>query len=155
NASLITGVASGYYEPMLERNPHLVGRCVTAAMPYGNSEADYRLLQNCRRDPFLFTKDEGLFRFIYAGAMLPRAYSVLERLLDALVILRDNDSEIMDKLRIHFVGTGKSSNDTEGYNIRPLVQRFGLDRWVIEHPSRICYIDVLNHLKSASSTLVL
>ena len=58
-------------------------------------------------------------------------------------------------MRIHFVGTGTSTNDPKGYNIRPHVQRFGLERWVDEHPSRIGYVDVLNHLVHASAILIL
>jgi hypothetical protein len=87
--------------------------------------------------------------------MLPKAYVVLERLLKALAILRDSDREIMDRLRIHFVGTGKSPDDPLGHNIRPRVQQFGLERWIEEKPQRISYVDVLNHLTHASAILVL
>jgi hypothetical protein len=155
NASLITGVAPLYYEAVLERNPNLRERCITAAMPYGNSETDYELLRAVARDTFLFAKDDGLFHMIYAGAMLPKAYSVLERFLKALVILRDTDAEVMKRLRVHFVGTGKSPNDSAGYNIQPYVRRFGLERWVSEHPNRISYGDVLNHLAHSSAILIL
>src|SRR5262249_22747786 len=61
NASLIPGVAELYYEPMLQRNPHLRNRCVTAAMPYGNSDSDYRLLRGMAREIFLFPRHDGLF----------------------------------------------------------------------------------------------
>ncbi len=36
----------------------------------------------------------------------------------------------------------------------PQLQRFGLERWVDEHPNRIGYVDVLNHLIHASAILV-
>jgi hypothetical protein len=156
NAALITGVAPLYYEPVLERNPRLRERCVTAAMPIGNSEGDYQYLANSERDTFLFPKrDTQHFHMIYAGAMLPNAYAILERLLEALAILRKENSELMERLQIHFVGTGTSPNDPKGYNILPHVQRYGLDQWVKEHPNRISYVDVLNHLKHASAILIL
>jgi hypothetical protein len=154
NASLITGVAPLYYEAVLERNPHLRAKCVTAAMPIGNSENDYKMLHGTSREITLFRKSDGLFHMIYAGAMLPKAYDVLDRFLESLVILRDRDPEILDRLRVHFIGTGKSPNDTEGYNIRPRIQRLGLERWVDEHPSRISYVDVLHHLVDASAILI-
>ena len=81
NVALITGVAPLYYEPVLERNPHLRDQCVAAAMPIGNSEADYHCLRQNMRETFLFPENEALFHIIYAGAMLPKAYSVLECLL--------------------------------------------------------------------------
>jgi len=49
----------------------------------------------------------------------------------------------------------RQANDPEGYSIRPYVQRMGLERWVDEHPNRISYVDVLNHLVHASAILIL
>ena len=155
NASLITGVAPLYYESVLERNPHLREQCVTEAMPIGNSENDYRHLRDVARKTFLFPENDTLCHMVYAGAMLPKAYVVLERLLESLTVLRDSNPKIMERLRIHFVGTGTSTNDPKGYSIRPHVQRFELERWVDEHPSRIGYVDVLNHLVHASAILIL
>jgi hypothetical protein len=155
NAALVTGVAPLYYQSVLERNPHLRDQCITAALPYGNSDMDFKLLAEAPRNPFLFPKNDGRFHMIYAGAMLPKAYPVLERLLEALAVLRDEDAEVMQRLRVHFVGTGTSADDPKGYNIQPHIQRFGLERWACEHPSRIGYVDVLNHLAHASAILIL
>ena len=154
HASLITGVAPLYYEPVLERNPYLYHQCVCAAMPYGNSEFDYHSISRSQRNTFLFPTDDGLFHMIYAGALLPKAYAVLERLWEALAVLRDKDPQIMQRLRIHFVGTGTSPTDPNGHNILPQIQRFGLEPWVHEHPTRIGYLDVLNHLLHASAILI-
>jgi hypothetical protein len=154
NACLITGVAPLYYEPVLNRNPHLRHQCISAAMPYGNSEADYRTLNRSPRDTFLFRKDDGLFHMVYAGAMLPKAGTVLECLLEALAVLRDKTPEVIERLRVHFVGTGTSPDDPKGYNVQPRLQRFGLERWVDEHPNRVGYVDVLNHLAHASAILI-
>jgi hypothetical protein len=155
NAAMITGVASSYYEAMLDRNPDPRGRCVTAAMPIGNSASDYDIVRNAPRETFLFRRDDGLFHMIYAGAMLPKAYVVLERLLEALAVLRDTEPQTMQRLRVHFVGTGKSSDDPMGHNIRPRIEHFDLQSWVDEHPTRIGYADVLNHLIHASAILIL
>ena len=154
NAALITGIAPLYYEPVLERNPHLRDQCVTAAMPYGNSDADFQSLP-ALHNTFLFQKEDGLFHLIYAGAMLPKAYPVLVRFLEALAIIRDQDPQLIERLRVHFVGTGKSPNDPNGYNILPYVRRFGLESWVDETPHRIGYVDVLSHLSEASAILVI
>src|SRR5262249_48623711 len=107
------------------------------------------------RKTFLFPENDGGFHMIYAGAMLPKAYPVLNRLLEALANLRDKDAQVMQGLRIHFVGTGKSADDPKDYNIQPYIRRFGLERWVCEHPNRIGYVDVLNHLAHASAILIL
>jgi hypothetical protein len=155
NACMITGVAPLYYDAVLQRNAHLRGRCVTASMPFGYSERDFELLKQVSREKKLFDKGDGYFHFVYAGAMLPQGYEILDRVLAALALLRDTQLSILERVRIHFIGTGKAPNDVEGYNIRPRVQHFGLERWVDEHPSRISYTDVLHHLLEASAILVL
>jgi hypothetical protein len=152
NAALITGVAPLHYEPVLRRNPHLRNQCVTAAMPIGNSEADYRLVQG--REPFLFSRSDGLFNVIYAGTMWPKAYVVLERFLEALALLRDSDPKVLERLRIYFVGTGKSPKEADSF-IHRCVQRLDLGPWVVEITHRIGYLDVLNHLVHASAILIL
>lgn len=154
NVALITGVAPLYYEAVLERNPHLREQCVTAAMPLGNSDIDFQSLPT-PRVTFLFQNNDGLFHLIYAGAMLPRAYTVLVRFLEALATIRDQNPRLIERVRVHFVGTGKAPNDPNGYNVMPYVRRLGLEAWVDETPQRIGYVDVLTHLCEASAILVI
>jgi hypothetical protein len=155
NAALITGIAPLYFEAVLQRNPSLRNHCVTIAMPMGHSEGDHQMLKASSRKTFLFCKGDGLFHMIYAGALLPKADAVLKRFFEALALLRDSDRALMERVRVHFVGTGTSPNDAQGHNVSLQIQRFGLGRWVDEHPSRINYIDVLNHLDAASAVLII
>jgi hypothetical protein len=151
-ASLITGVAEGYYEGALRRNPSVREQAVTAAMPYGGEESDHSLADTLALEPYLFHDDPSDFRMLYAGAMLPRAYEPLERVFSSIAANQD----VFRGVRIHFVGTGKSPNDRDGYNIRPVAEKYGL--WgsvVTEHPARIPYLDVLTHLKHADAAFVL
>ena len=155
HASLITGVAEGYYAGVLERNPHLQTQAVTAAMPYGNSSRDYELIPTESQQAYLFDPDDGAFHIVYAGAMLPKAYEVLDRLLAALAHMRTAQPDVFSRLRVHFVGTGKSPDDPSGYNIMPHVSKFGLQDSVTEHPQRVPYTDILSHLIKASAILIL
>jgi hypothetical protein len=154
HAALITGVAPSYYEGVFKRNPHLRGRCVAAAMPIGNSEDDYRAVTNDSPKAALFSDRDGLFHVVYAGAMLPQAHSVVKRFFEALTMLRDKKPEVIQRLRVHFIGTGKSPICPEG-QIRPYIERFGLGAWVDEQPIRIGYLDVLYHLMHSSAVLVI
>lgn len=155
NAALITGVAEGYYAGVLERHPELAERAVTAAMPYGNSTQDFAIAANQSDAAALFDTSDGRFHMVYGGAMLPKAYAVLDQLLAALVIIREMRPDMYARLRIHFIGTGKSPDDVDGYNIRPKAEALGLTDVVSEHPSRIPYADVLSHLTRASAALIL
>jgi len=152
NASLITGVDRGYFEDVLERNPHLRDQAVTAAMPYGGEEADHRAAENLDLDPYLFDPDENRFQFLYAGALLPKAVEPLRRVFQAL----SDEPEIRGQIQIQFVGTGTSPDDPEGYQVKPLAEEYGL--WgdvVFEHPARIPYLDVLVHLEATDGVFIL
>jgi hypothetical protein len=152
NASLITGVAEGYYFKVLIRNPHLRSRAVTGSMPYGGEALDHEMVHKLNIEPYLFKKNNPNFKLIYAGAMLPKAYGPLERIFQTI---KDN-AEVFSETEFHFIGTGKSANDLYSYNIKPLAEKYNLWRTIVfEHPQRIPYMDVLVHLNSADGALTL
>ena len=151
-ASLITGVAEGYYHDVLRRNPHLQGQAITAAMPYGGEPSDHDRVRDLGVKPHLFQREPGVFRFVYAGAMLPRAYGPLEAVFRAIAAHRERFSDV----RFHFIGTGKSPDDANGYNVKPLAERYGLWQSIVhEHPARIPYLSVLAHLDAADAVFIL
>lgn len=155
-ARLITGINSAYFESMLVRNPRVRDRAVTAGMPYGGSERDYEALDRKPRPPFLFDPADGLAHLIYAGALLPKAFGVLDRFLDGVARLRAAQPGPASRLRIHFVGTGHVEGDSSrGHTVTPYAQKYGLTEIVSELPSRIGYLDVLNHLRRSTGILVL
>lgn len=155
NASLITGISEGYYAGVLERNRRLDQSAVAAAMPYGNSARDFESVRRNLRKSYLFDPKDGKFHFVYAGAMLPRAYLVLDCLFTALAFMKTEHPDFFSKIRFHFIGTGKSPDDPEGYNILPQSRRFDVAEVVTEHPQRIPYLDALSHLVQATAILIL
>ncbi|MDB5248361.1 MAG: hypothetical protein JWQ40_2755 [Segetibacter sp.] len=151
-ASLITGVAEGYYEGVKKRNPHLLQQAVFAAMPYGGEKRDHEQLKELRLKPYLFQKKAGKIQLMYAGAMLPKAYQPLEAILLAIKEHR----EVFKDLEIHFIGTGKSPNDKNGFNIKPFAEKYGLwEEVIFEYPARIPYLEVLIHLEAADGVFIL
>lgn len=154
HASLISGVAPGYFEGVLERNPALRQTCVTAAMPYGFSTRDFEAVRQSPEPLSEFAAGDGNFHLVYAGALLPKARSVLERLLQGVALLRSQGGE-GQRLRLHFIGTGSSPTDPQGFNVLPLAEKLELTGIVTEHPHRMAYLRVLNHLVSAGGVLVL
>lgn len=155
DASLITGINRRYYQGVLDRNPHLTSQAVLAEMPYGGSEADHDFARRHPRPAKLFAAHAGKFNLIYAGAMLPNAYVVLDRLLASLALLKKKRPGLPQQFHLHFVGTGKSPDDAQGYNIKPHLYRHGLSDCATEYPQRLPYLDVLNHLHGASGILVM
>jgi hypothetical protein len=154
-ASLITGINRQYYQGMLDRNPDVAHQAVLSEMPYGGSEKDHEYVRQHPMDATLFAKHVDKFNLVYAGAMLPKAYKVLDRLLNSVKLLREKRPTLSGNFHLHFIGTGKSPNDPAGFNIRPHVEHLDLLDCVSEYPHRMPYLDVLNHLHSASGILVL
>lgn len=151
-ASLITGVAAGYYEAVLQRNPHLQQQAVVGAMPYGGEEQDHALLAQLNLSAYLFPKKEAVLQLVYAGAMLPKAYTVLEAVFKSIA----GNLTHFEKVEFHFIGTGKTPNDPNGFNIKPLAEKYGLWQSVVyEYPQRIPYLDVLIHLKQADAVYIM
>jgi hypothetical protein len=154
NISLITGVAPGYYEGVLKRYPWL-GVSRRFALPYGAEEADFQYLDKHPRPPYLFNPCDGGFHIVYAGAMLPRAYSTLEALFKAIIIFKKDYPYFVQKLKFHFIGTGSNPIDPKSFTVKPYAKRYNLLDTIFENPARIPYLDVLNHLKYSNAVLLL
>jgi hypothetical protein len=152
NASLITGVAEAYYKAVIERNPHLSSTSISGSMPYGGEALDHERIKEMNISPYLFLKKANKIQLVYAGAMLPKAYEPLQALFEAIA----GNKELFANLEIHFIGTGKTPNDPQGYNIKSLAEQFGLWQQVVfEYPRRIPYLDVLVHLNAADGIFIL
>jgi hypothetical protein len=80
---------------------------------------------------------------------------VLDAFLAGLRTLRDTAPDTASRLRVHFVGTGRSPDDPQGYRVLPRAREFGVQDMVSEHPHRIGYVDTLNHLERSDTVLVL
>ena len=151
NASLITGVAAGYYQAVLDRNSTLKNSCVVGAMPYGGEAADHELPKELQLKPYLFQKNAKL-QMVYAGAMLPKAYGPLESIFQSIAA----NKSLFDNVEFHFIGTGKLANDANSYTIKPLAEKYGLWHTIIfEYAKRIPYMDVLIHLDAADGVFIL
>jgi hypothetical protein len=151
-ASLITGVAEGYYDDVLERNPHLQEQAETAAMPYGGEPSDHQAVASLDAEPYLFQNDDEAFHFVYAGALLPKATEPLDRMLRSVA----EHLDMFEDVRFHFIGTGTSPDNPEGYKVRPVAEQYGLWETVVhEHPPRIPYLDALVHQEAGDGIFIL
>jgi hypothetical protein len=84
--------------------------------------------------------------------MLPKAYEPLEEIYKAIA----TNTELFANVEFHFIGTGKTPNDPQGFNIKSMAERYGLWQSVVfEYPKRIPYLDVLIHLEAADAVFIL
>ena len=151
-ASLITGVAEGYFKGVTDRNPHLLKQAVFGAMPYGGEERDHQLLETLALQPYLFLKNKKKTQLVYAGAMLPKAYAPLKKIFASIKM----NLPVFENVEFHFIGTGKWPNDPASFNIKPLAEKYNLWQSIVfEYPQRIPYLDVLVHLNNADGIFIL
>jgi hypothetical protein len=152
HASLITGVAEGYYKGVIERNPHLIKQSIFGAMPYGGELMDHKSIEKLDLKPYLFNKKKDKIQIVYAGAMLPKAYSPLEKIFECIQL----HPLVFNNVEFHFIGTGKKPNDSLSFNIKPLAIKYNIWQTIVfEYPQRISYLDVLIHLNSANGIFIL
>jgi hypothetical protein len=145
------GVSEGYFKPVLSRNPHLVSKVKTLAIPYGWDSTEYAVLEQMDKKAHLFRRSEKL-KLVYAGAYMPKSDQFLEMLFQTIV---ENQTLFAD-VEFHFIGTGKSSQDMQISSIQLLAEQYGLfERIVFEHPLRIPYFDVLVHIRESSGMFIL
>jgi hypothetical protein len=151
NVSLITGVAEGYYQKVIERNPSLLNSCVFGAMPYGGEKQDHLAVKELGIKPYLFQNNSKV-QLIYAGAMLPKAYEPLQLFFEVI----EENPDVFKDIEIHFIGTGKTPNNPLGFNIKTYAEKYGLlEKQVFEYPKRIPYLDVLIHLENSDGVFIL
>jgi hypothetical protein len=151
-ASLITGVAEGYYRGVIERNPGVIKTSIVGAMPYGGEQLDHEQIRKMKIVPYLFKKKPNQFHLVYAGAFLPKALQPLRQLFDAIASAKEQFNDVV----FHFIGTGSSVNDPDSFSIKPVAEEFGIWNTIIkEYPQRIPYLDVLVHLDAADGIFIL
>jgi hypothetical protein len=121
-------------------------------MPYGGEESDHDFIRNREKE---HAPSSSTIKFIYAGAMLPKAYKPLEEVFKALNSLQTTslglptEGELAgSNLQLNFIGTLGT--------IKPFAEQYNL--WgsaVLEHPDRIPYLDVLSRLDAADAVFIL
>lgn len=154
HVSFITAVAPGYYQKALLRYRWL-DKNICFSLPYGAEEKEYQYLSENPRPTFLFSPCSDKFHIVYAGAMLPKAYPVLEALMRALIFLKKENKNLYQKIKLHFLGTGKNPFNSQSFSIKPLALKYNLSDVIVEYPARIPYLDTLNHLKHSGAVLIL
>ncbi len=146
-ASLISGVSTAYYQPVLDRN--FKNKSIRhVGMPYGFDPADHIIKFDQIKYPW---SDIGeCLPLIYAGAFLPHSHLFIDSLFDGIAQLRD-EKKIDKKIKLFFVGTGSY----EGKKIMDYARDYKIDDIVHEDHTRHNYLSVLNYLSSAYGVMVI
>ncbi len=153
HAHLIMGVAPEYYSPVFDRYPWLAER-PRLAVPIGADDADFEFLNARPRPPTLWDANDGACHLVYAGAVLPYAVATMRLLFNSLKDFYEQSPSSTRAIHIHFIGTGTSKTDVGTTLIANLAISTKVEAFIHEHPERLPYLDVLNHLRHADAILV-
>jgi len=144
-ASLISGVATSYYQPVLDRNfknkrIHHVG------MPYGFDPNDHKIILEGVELPW--SKETNAY--LYAGAMLPKSVLFIKLLFKSIKKKVENGS--WDKAnKLYFIGTKTARNNS----IKKLAEEYNIGDVVFETSERLPFLQILYFLSQAKGVLVL
>ncbi len=151
-AAGLAGITEGYFAGVLRRNPALRG-VPTLAFQYGASRLDHEAAKKDGTPPRRLDRDGACAQAVYAGALLPKAVEPMRCLLRA--IARANAVPGRTRpLRLVCLGTGRSPDDPQGFQVLPLARSVGAEAWVREHPERHPYLEVLATLAAADGIVV-
>lgn len=145
-ASLITGVSTPYYQPVLDRN--FKDRPVAhVGMPYGFDPNDHKLELDNLQTPWQDKPD--CKALVYAGAFLPKSHLFIDSLFQAIANLR-KQQQWDDNIHLYFLGTGSYA----GKSIADYARQYGIDDCVHEHRQRYPFLHILNFLSRAYGVMV-
>lgn len=144
-ASLITGVSSAYYLPVIQRNfktpPIHVG------MPYGFDPNDHEIELDGLKLPW--DDHPHCKPWIYAGAFLPNSHLFIASFFETIALLKA-ESKWDDKIKLFFIGTGPYP----AKRIIAYAKDHGIEDIVFEQRERAPFLHVLNFLSKAHRVML-
>jgi len=146
-ASLIFGVATSYYQGVLDRN-FKDKQIEHVGMPYGFDPNDHKIkLENIS---YPWDKYPDCKPVVYAGAFLPKSGLFIKLLFEVISDLR-HKGKLDNSIKFFFIGTGSYSHKS----IESYAKEAGIEDIVIESRERKPYLHILNYLSSAWRVMII
>jgi len=146
-ASLISGVSTPYYQPVLDRN-FKNKEIEHVGMPYGFDIDDHKIkLLDLK---YYWTNNQNIKPFIYAGAFLANSGIFVELLCEGikkLIDLKQWDTNC----HLYFAGTGNYYHKS----IADYAAENKVSEYVHEFRERKPFLQILNHLSAAQGVIII
>lgn len=151
DCSGITSVSPEYPRQLGRRYPEMPA-VPALVQGFPGSPQDFERLPAVRGDDRPFNPDDGRQHWAYVG----RGGGDMAKALRGLFLaLRDHAStELLQSLKLHFIGTSYAAAGTGSLSIAPIAAEFGLQHLVEESPDRIDYARALWCLRNADALVV-
>lgn len=153
-ADAITAVSEGTYDAIHDRNPAIRNTpCV--AIPLGGEPRDFEYLRRHPRHNPHFDPHDGNVHVCYVGTLLPMGFETLRAVLKAVRLLKEWNSELADRLRLHFFGTSNQTHADAPHRVLPAAEQIGVADLVTEVPPRLDYLDAQTVQTQATAILMM
>jgi len=146
-ASLISGVSTPYYQPVIIRN-FKNKKIEHIGMPYGFDSNDHKIKLDNIELPW--DNYPNCKPIVYAGAFLPLSGYFTQLLFKAIKQLRDEKS-IDVSIKLFFIGTGNYTHKS----IKDYAIEEGIDDIVIEIRDRFPFLQILNFLSNSYGVMII
>lgn len=146
-ASLISGVSTPYYMPVIERN-FKNNSIAHVGMPYGFDPNDHTI--NLDNIKYPWDSEKKVKPIVYAGAFLPQSHLFIEAIFKSIRKLREN-GQFDNQIRFYFLGTGFYA----GKKISQYAKEERITDIVIEIQERFPFLHILNFLSNAYRVMVI
>lgn len=157
HAAWVTTVSDNHNEELRRRHVWLAPDRMTA-IPIGGDPDDFEAMRLRPPERPAVTLDPGRINLCYVGTFLPRAGPVVTTLFAAVSQLAKARPEIVQRLKLVFVGTSNQPLGAEAatsqHRIQPLAEAAGVNQIVEEFPARVSFVEALQ-LQARSDGLLL
>ena len=146
----ITSVSEGYLKQLTSRYPN-IKMPPTLVQGFPGAKRDFERLDS-NSHKLKFDKADGKLHWLYVGRGGADMATALRGLFMAV---RDHtDTELKQRLNIHFIGTSYAAAGTGQKTIVPIAAEFGLEGMVTENTDRVAYSETLEMLLQADALIV-
>jgi len=152
-AAHILVVSPAYPDLLRSRHPELSGKDFTV-LPFAGAQSDFEFASSSNAQHEVFTKNDGLSHWVYAGAAGAIMEKSIRAFFAALKLRVDREPQLGRCLRIHFVGTSYAGAAKARKTVRSIAAEFGLDGIVDELADRLPFLTTLRLLADADALLI-
>lgn len=148
----LIAVSQAYIDDLHRRYP-FTAEFPSLQLPFPGAPEDFGRLNAIPRSVLPFDPDDGRIHWVSIG----RGGADLSTALDGLFVAlkRHAPATLLQRLRLHFIGTSYAAAGSGVPTIRPVAERHGLGHLVEERTDRLPFSLALACLKAADALLVL
>lgn len=153
SADGIIAVSEAYNQTLQERYENITAeKCIT--LTFGAFDKDFEILKRNELENSFFSPNDGLIHIPYIGRAGHDMRFALSCIFQALQRGIEENQDIFNRVRLHFIGTSYAANGKGKKTVEPIANQFGVGEYVNESTDRVPYFQALRLLKDASLLLI-